>query len=118
MPHAALHTKALIIVIAVLLVLNTLCQLRGPAVHAQPTSSQYGVELVQVRWRSKQFQADFATAIIVAAKDRVLVIIVASGSDGVLSVYIYSFRCTAHLLLPVSNLLFTHHPCSRTPLQS
>jgi cell division protein ZapA (FtsZ GTPase activity inhibitor) len=35
MPHADLHTKALLIVIAVLLVLNTLCQLRGPAVHAQ-----------------------------------------------------------------------------------
>ncbi len=87
MSHANLHTKALLIVIAVLLVLNTLGQLRGPAVHAQPTSSQYGVELVQVRWKSKQFQADLASAINDAAKGRELVTLVPYGSAGYLAVY-------------------------------
>jgi hypothetical protein len=87
MPRADLYTKALLIVIAVLLVLNTLGQLRGPAVHAEPTSSQYGIELVKVRWPSKQFQADLATAINDAAKGRELVTLVPFGQTQYLAVY-------------------------------
>jgi hypothetical protein len=86
MARADLCTKALLVVIAILLALNTLSQLRGPVVYAQPKPSQYGVELVQVR-NSKQFQADLATAINDAAKGRELVTLVSVGPAGYLAVY-------------------------------
>ena len=87
MPHTDPHTKALLIVIAVLLALNTLGQFRGSAVHAQPTSLHYGVELIQVHWKSTRFQADLATAITDAAKGRELVTLVPYGVTGYLAVY-------------------------------
>jgi TRAP-type C4-dicarboxylate transport system substrate-binding protein len=88
MCYADLYTKVILTISAVLMAWNTLLRFVVPAVHAQGTSSVYGVETITADWMSKQYQTDLATAINNASKGRLLITVIPFDQQG------STLRCT------------------------
>ena len=86
MRHRNLYRDVVLTVIAGLLAWATLIKVDSKTVHAQPKAA-YAVEKITIKGRSRQPEADLASAINTAAKGRELITIVHLYGRSFLAVY-------------------------------
>ena len=81
-----LYRDVVLTFIAGLLAWATFIKVDSEAVHAQPKAA-YALEKISIKWGSRQYEADLASAINAAAKGRELITIVHLDGRRFLAVY-------------------------------